>query len=58
MAKESLQKKLDRVRPPRVQIKYEVFVGQLIAIDAALQPADVYRTLLCVVCRRSGRPVN
>jgi len=27
MAKESLQKKLDRVRPPRVQIKYEVFVG-------------------------------
>jgi len=28
MAKESLQKKLDRVRPPRVQIKYEVFVGE------------------------------
>jgi len=27
MAKESLQKKLDRVRPPRVQIKYEVYVG-------------------------------
>ena len=27
MAKESLQKKLDRVRPPRVQIRYEVFVG-------------------------------
>ena len=27
MAKESLQKKLDRVRPPRVQIKYEVYIG-------------------------------
>lgn len=27
MAKESLQKKLDRVRPPRVQIRYEVYVG-------------------------------
>ena len=27
MAKESLQKKLDRVRPPRVQIKYEVEIG-------------------------------
>ncbi len=27
MAKQSLQKKLDRVRPPRVQIKYEVYVG-------------------------------
>ncbi len=27
MAKESLQKKLDRVRPPRVQIRYEVFIG-------------------------------
>ena len=26
-AKESLQKKLDRVRPPRVQIKYEVEIG-------------------------------
>ena len=27
MAKESLQKKLDRVRRPRVQIKYEVYTG-------------------------------
>lgn len=27
MAKESMQKKLDRVRPPRVQIKYEVEIG-------------------------------
>lgn len=27
MAKESYQKKLDRVRPPRVQIKYEVDTG-------------------------------
>jgi type VI secretion system protein ImpB len=27
VAKESLQKKLDRVRPPRVQIKYEVYIG-------------------------------
>jgi len=27
VAKESLQKKLDRVRPPRVQIRYEVYVG-------------------------------
>ena len=27
MAKISLQKKLDRVRKPRVQIKYEVYVG-------------------------------
>lgn len=27
MAKESLQKKLDRVRPPRVQIRYEVAIG-------------------------------
>ena len=27
MAKESLQKKLDRVRPPRVQIRYEVWTG-------------------------------
>lgn len=27
MAKQSLQKKLDRVRKPRVQIKYEVYVG-------------------------------
>jgi type VI secretion system protein ImpB len=30
MPKESLQKKLDRVRPPRVQIKYEVHVGDAI----------------------------
>jgi type VI secretion system protein ImpB len=27
MAGESIQKKLDRVRPPRVQIKYEVEIG-------------------------------
>jgi len=30
MPKESIQKKLDRVRPPRVQIKYEVQVGDAI----------------------------
>ncbi|MBK7365816.1 MAG: type VI secretion system contractile sheath small subunit [Nitrosomonas sp.] len=30
MAKESTQSKLDRVRPPRVQIKYEVHTGDAI----------------------------
>jgi type VI secretion system protein ImpB len=30
MAGESIQKKLDRVRPPRVQIKYEVEIGDAI----------------------------
>ncbi|MGE0716421.1 MAG: type VI secretion system contractile sheath small subunit [Alphaproteobacteria bacterium] len=30
MARESLQKKLERVRPPRVQIKYEVQIGDAI----------------------------
>ena len=32
MAKESYQKKLDRVRPPRVQIKYEVDTGDATVI--------------------------
>jgi type VI secretion system protein ImpB len=32
MAGESIQKKLDRVRPPRVQIKYEVEIGDAIEL--------------------------
>jgi len=32
MAKESIQKKLTRVRPPRVQISYDVHVGDAIEI--------------------------
>lgn len=32
MAGESIQKKLDRVRPPRVQIKYEVEVGDALEL--------------------------
>jgi type VI secretion system protein ImpB len=32
MAGESIQKKLDRVRPPRVQIKYEVEIGDAIVM--------------------------
>jgi type VI secretion system protein ImpB len=32
MAGESIQKKLDRVRPPRVQIKYEVEVGNALEL--------------------------
>jgi len=32
MAGESIQKKLDRVRPPRVQIKYEVEIGDALEL--------------------------
>lgn len=32
MAGESIQKKLDRVRPPRVQIKYEVEIGNALEL--------------------------
>ena len=32
MARESIQKKLERVRPPRVQITYDVEVGDAIEI--------------------------
>lgn len=32
MAGESIQKKLDRVRPPRVQIKYDVEIGDAIVM--------------------------
>ena len=34
MARESVQKKLTRVRPPRVQISYDVQVGDAIEIKA------------------------
>ena len=32
MAGDSIQKKLERVRPPRVQIKYEVHIGDALEL--------------------------
>ena len=41
MAKESVHKKLERVRPPRVHVTYDVEVGDAIEVKEGVEEGDL-----------------